>query len=241
MIIIGNGTSYANTGQRFPQRPMRATAPPQPRNARSSPYPEQFGVGQQFAQQTISRPQQRMAVPSLPSPMRVNSPRFANETSLPSPNFQTVSYQQSSDQFTFEQTFSQNNSQPNDRTRNNSGMTSEYVRQELRTLVSGRTQQQQQQLQQQTPQQQQISQLSSQSLTQADLEMFGLFSDTSDDITQGLLNISADTNAGVNSPVSHHNLNMNRSNSMVRIRFHSTVKKVLLYLQLWLTLIQTLF
>ncbi len=216
--IIGNGPSYANTVQRFQQRPMRATAPPQPRNARSSPYPENFG--QQFNQQTVNRPQ-RMTVTTLPSPMRVNSPRFVNETSLPSPNYQTVTYTQSSDQFTFESTFAQNNnnSQQNDRTRNNSGMTSEYVRQELRTLVSGRTQQQQQI--QQTPQQhnQQLSQMS-QSLIQTDLEIFGLLSDSGDDFTQGLLNVSAadvNTNVGVNSPVSHLSLNLNRSNSMVRI------------------------
>jgi hypothetical protein len=98
-------------------------------------------------------------------------------------------------------------------------MTSEYVRQELRTLVSGRTQQQQQI--QQTPQQhnQQLSQMS-QSLIQTDLEIFGLLSDSGDDFTQGLLNVSAadvNTNVGVNSPVSHLSLNLNRSNSMVRI------------------------
>jgi len=208
--------------QRFATRPMRAAAPPQPRNARSSPYPEQFNVGQQFQQQITRPQQQRMTVTTLPSPMRVNSPRFATDQSLPSPSYQTVTYsQQTADQFTFEQTFAQNNSQPNDRTRNNSGMTSEYVRQELRTLVSGRTQQQQtQQIQQSVSQQQQMSQMSSQSITPADLEMFGigLLSDSNDDFTQGLLNIgNNEVNTNVNSPVPNLSLNINRTNSMVSL------------------------
>jgi hypothetical protein len=62
--------------------------------------------------------------------------------------------------------------------------------------------------------------MSSQSLIQADLEMLGLLSDSGDDFTHGLLNISAadvNTNVSVNSPVSHLSLNLNRSNSMVRI------------------------
>ena len=206
---------------------MRQSAPPQPRNARSSPFPEQFG--QQFGQQVIGRPPQRMSVSSIPSPMRVNSPRFASESSQPSPNYQTVqTYNQSNDQFNFDQ-FGGNGSQPStpqpmtpqsaqsaDRSRNNSGMTSEYVKQEIRSLVSGRTQQQQQMQSHSGPpsqqQPQQLPQLSSQSLSLgSDLDMFSLLSDNSNDFTQGLLNIGTDNHNSMSSPVSHLNLNMNRT------------------------------
>ena len=219
---------------------MRAAEPPQPRNARSSPYPEQFN--QQFVgQQSIGRPPQRMSVSSIPSPMRVNSPRFPSESSLPSPNYQNVqTYSQQSDQFNFDQSFGGSGSQPStpqpltpqsDRSRNNSGMTSEYVKQEIRSLVSGRTQQQQHQTQgghpsqsqqQQQQQHQQLS-LSSHSLTlsSADLDMFSLLNDNSDDFTQGLLNIGADNTSAMNSPVSHLNLNMGRNNSMVSVFRHN--------------------
>ena len=44
--------------------------------------------------------------------------------------------------------------------------------------------------------------------------MFGLLSDTTNDFTQGLLNITDNNSSGVNSPVSHFNLNMNRTNTM---------------------------
>ncbi|CAG2108313.1 unnamed protein product, partial [Medioppia subpectinata] len=159
--LSGSAQVYANTGpqqqqqQRFPPRAMRAAAPPQPRNSRSSPYPDQ-----QFAQQFVGQvvvqqqqqqvlgvrqppqPQQRMAIGSIPAPMRVNSPRFAGDQSLPSPNQypnlqpQQQSYGHSPDGFNFDQAFGGNGSQPatpqpgggqqqNDRSRNNSGMTSD--------------------------------------------------------------------------------------------------------------------
>jgi hypothetical protein len=188
-----------------------------------------------------------MAVSSIPSPMRVNSPRFANDqTSLPSPNaYQQVqqTYQQS-DQFSFEQTFGGGNgSQPStpqpgqqsDRSRNNSGMTSEYVRQELRSHISGRTAQHQQSIQSQAPpppaqsSQQQLSHTLSLS---ADLDMFSLLSDSNDDFASGLLNM--DNSTGIHSPVSHLNLNLNRP-AMVSVTTrpttaHTSLSSMTLYI-----------
>ena len=167
--------------------------------------------------------------------MRVNSPRFPSESSLPSPNYQSVqSYSQSMDQFNFDQAFVGNSSQPptpqpmtsqSDRSPNNSGMTSEYVKQEIRSLVRGRTQQQQIQTQAGPASQQQHQELtlSSQSLTlssilsSADLDMFDLLNDSSTDFTQGLLNMGSDNTNSINSAVSHMNLNMNRTNWMVSV------------------------